>query len=165
MCMSDPEISPETALATAIMTFTHRDSVWGFSPVQHVFGHSPDSTGRILQGPERLPEEFVVESATEDLEKAARLRAEAEKAHSEWVAAQRISRALNSKPRPPFKFKPGDLVYFWRSQEAGQSRRSPGTKQGRFLGPARVLATETKTDEQGQPRAGSSVCGVCGAGV
>ena len=157
MCMSDPEVSPETALATAIMTFNNRDSVRGFSPVQHVFGHSPDSTGRILQGPERLPEEFVVESATEDLEKAARLRAEAEKAHSEWVAAQRISRALNSKPRPPFKFKPGDLVYFWRSQEAGQSRRSPGTKQGRFLGPARVLATETKTDEQGQPRAGSSV--------
>ncbi|CAE7511973.1 unnamed protein product, partial [Symbiodinium pilosum] len=43
-----------------------------------------DKAGVLMQkGPERLPEEFVVESATEDLEKAARLRAEAEKAHGQ----------------------------------------------------------------------------------
>ena len=157
MCSNDPDISPEVALATAISTFNNRDSVRGFSPIQHVFGQSPDSTGRFLQGVERLPEEFMVESATRDLEQAAKRRAEAEKAHSEWVATQRISRALNSKPKPPFNFRPGDLVYFWRSQEAGQSRRSPGSKQGRFLGPARVLATETRQDSQGQARAGSCV--------
>ena len=100
LCVNDPEVSPETALAVAILTFNHRDSVRGFSPIQHVFGHSPDSTGRFLNGVERLPEEFVVESASVNLEQTAKRRAEAEKAHAEWVASQRISRALNSRPRP-----------------------------------------------------------------
>ena len=157
VCMNTPEVTPDVALTTAVTTFNNRDDVRGFSPVQHIFGHSPDSTGRFLQGVQSLPEEFVVESASLELEQAAKLRAEAEKAHAEWVSAQRISRALNTRPRPPFKFKPGDLVYFWRSHEAGQSRRSPGSKQGRFLGPARVLATETRRDEQGQPRPSGSV--------
>ena len=147
ICMNLGEVDSGSALASAVLAFNARDQVRRFSPLQHVFGRSPDSTDQFLSGPERLPEEFVVESATEELQQTALRRAEAEKAHAEWHASQRISRALNSKPRPPFNFKPGDLVYFWRTQEAGQSRRAPGAKHGRFLGPARVLATETRQSE------------------
>ena len=55
------------------------------------------------------------------------------------------------------EFHPGDLVYFWRSQESGQGRTKPGAKGGRFLGPARVLATETRRGDDGSSRPGSAV--------
>ena len=156
-CMNLEEVSPEQALAISIQVFNTRDHVRGFSPLQHVFGRSPDTTGRYLDNPQRLPEEFITESATVELAKEARLRAEAEKSHAEWHAAQRISRALNSRPRPPFDFKPGDLVYFWRTQEAGQGRRAPGSKHGRFLGPARVLAMESRQTGTGEHRDASVI--------
>ena len=48
-------------------------------------------------------------------------------------------------------------MYFWRSQVSGQSRKSPGDKKGQFLGPARILATETKRDADGALQPSSSV--------
>ena len=48
-------------------------------------------------------------------------------------------------------------MYFWRSQVSGQSRKSPGDKKGQFLGPARILATETKWDADGALQPSSSV--------
>ncbi|CAE7738557.1 RE1 [Symbiodinium sp. CCMP2456] len=157
VCTSQENVSPETALTHAIAAFNSREQVRGFSPIQHVFGRSPDVTGRLLQQPGSIPEELVVESATEELEASARLRAEAEKAHAEWHAAQRISRARNSKARPKADYQAGDLVYFWRTQESGQGRKAPGTKHGRFLGPARVLAVEARREEDGSLRSASVV--------
>ena len=83
ICMNLEEVDSGNALASAVLAFNARDQVRGFSPLQHVFGRSPDSTDRFLSGPERLPEEFVVESATEALQQAALRRAEAEKAHAD----------------------------------------------------------------------------------
>ena len=140
------DVSPEEALALA-----------GFSPIQHAFGRSPDTTGRILVGTTDLPEEPLVECATADFARTARLRAEAEHAHAKWTAEQRISRALNSRPRPIYDYQPGELVYFWRSQESGKARNQPGSKNGRFLGPARILATERRQDSDGTLRPGSAV--------
>ena len=114
-------------------------------------------TGRIVQNPEGLAEECLIESADAEFEQSARLRAEAEKAHAQWQAEQRITRALNSRAKPVHDYQPGELVYFWRTQEAGQGRRQPGHKQGRFLGPARVLATETRRESDGSLRPGSAV--------
>ena len=157
ICLSQEGVTPETALAMAITTFNAREQIRGFSPIQHVFGRSPDVTGRLLHVPGTIPDELVVESATEEFEASARLRAEAEKAHAEWHAAQRISRAKNSKARPRAHYQAGDLVYFWRTQESGQGRKSPGMKHGRFLGPARVLAVEAKREDDGSIREGSTV--------
>ena len=98
-------------------------------------------TGRLLDGLHEVPDEMLVESASQDFERSARLRSEAEQAHSRWVTDQRISRAL----------------YFWRSQASGQSRKKPGISTGRFLAPARILATETRQDETGHLRPGSAV--------
>ncbi|CAE7348582.1 RE1 [Symbiodinium sp. KB8] len=52
---------------------------------------------------------------------------------------------------------PGDLVFFWRSQGGGQGRTQPGNKHGSFLGPARVLACETRRDSDGNARPGSAI--------
>ena len=157
LASDDEDATPETLLAQAVHVFNARDHVRGFSPVQHVFGRSPDITGRLTADPHQVPDELVVESAGEEFEKSARLRAEAEKAHAQWHTEQRISRALNSRAKPVHDYRPGDLIYFWRSQESGQGRRKPGSKQGRYLGPARVLATETRRESDGTLRPGSSV--------
>ena len=125
LASDDEDATPETLLAQTIHTFNARDHVRGFSPVQHAFGRSPDITGRLIASPDQVPDELVVESACEDFERSARQRAEAEKAHAQWHAEQRISRALNSRAKPVFDYRPGDLIYFWRSQESGQGRRKP----------------------------------------
>ena len=101
--------------------------------------------------------EPILNRPHEEFAREARLRAEAEKALSEWMAEQRIQRALNSRTRPAYQYQPGDLVYFWRTQESNKSKRQPGTNQGRFLGPARVLAMETKADEAGTRRPGHAI--------
>ncbi|OLP93409.1 Copia protein [Symbiodinium microadriaticum] len=151
------QVTPEEALSQAVHVFNARDHVRGFSPIQHAFGRSPDTTGRLLEHHNKVPDELVVESATEEFERSARLRAEAEKAHAQWHMEQRITRALNSRSKPVYDFRPGELVYFWRTQESGQGRRQPGSKHGKFLGPARVLATETRREADGTLRPGSAV--------
>ena len=153
----DPDISSEEALSLSIRTFNEREQIRGFSPIQHAFGRSPDATGRLGGGPQELPDELLVESATADFERTVARRATAEKALADWQAAQRLSRANNSRSRPIPDFEPGELVYFWRTQDASQGRVSPGSKRGRFLGPARVLALERKPGEDGVSRAGNAI--------
>ena len=157
LAADNDQVTPEEALSQAVHVFNARDHVRGFSPIQHAFGRSPDTTGRLLEHHNQVPEELVIESATEEFEKSARLRAEAEKAHAQWHMEQRITRALNSRSKPVYDFRPGELVYFWRTQESGQGRRQPGTKHGKFLGPARILATETRREADGTLRPGSAV--------
>ncbi|CAE7864870.1 RE1 [Symbiodinium sp. KB8] len=153
----DDQRTPEEALSLAVEVFNSREQIRGFTPIQHAFGRNPDVTGRLIKRPGDLPDEWVVENANEDFARAAQARASAEKALCDWQAQQRISRAMNSRSRPRAQYAPGDLVYFWRTQESGQGRKAPGSKHGRFLGPARVLATEGRREEDGALRAGSAV--------
>ena len=157
MSDDDEQASPENLLSMAVSVFNQREQVRGFSPVQHAFGRSPDITGRLVSTCTEVPDDLIVECATAEFEQSAKLRVAAEKAHAEWNAAQRISRAVNSKSRPRHVYQPGELVYFWRSQESGQGRHKPGSKQGRFLGPARILAVESKRDPDGSLLPKSSV--------
>ena len=64
---------------------------------------------------------------------------------------------MNSRTRPLQQYQPGDLVFFWRTQESGQGKRSPGTKHGRFLGPARILAMEPRKNSDGEGRPSHAV--------
>ena len=157
ICQADPEISPDEAVSTAIGTFNQRDMVRGFSPAQHVLGQSPDEQGRFSRPLDGVHPGLLIESAQGEFARSVKRRAEAEKAHAEWNAAQRQVRAANSRSRPSYEYRPGELVFFWRSQKDAKSRRSPGNKHGSFLGPARVLATETRRDTDGHVRPGSSV--------
>ena len=153
----DKDVSPEAALCQAIRTFNEREQIRGFTPIQHAFGRSPDATGRLGGGPQELPDELLVESDTQDFERTLQRRAAAEKALADWQAAQRLSRARNSRARPLPDYEPGELVYFWRTQDATQGRRSPGSKRGRFLGPARILAMEQRTAEDGTRRVAGAI--------
>ncbi|CAE7839318.1 RE1 [Symbiodinium sp. CCMP2592] len=157
LAAADPEVSAEECLSVAVSTFNQREMVRGFSPTQHVLGHSPDSTGRHIHSAALLPEEPILSSSPEELKREARLRAEAEKALADWTAQQRVTKALNSRTRPHQQYQPGDLVFFWRTQESGQGKRSPGTKHGRFLGPARILATEVRRNPDGSTRDGHAI--------
>jgi len=57
------------------------------------------------------------------------------------------------RSRPTRAYQPGDLVYIWRKQVSGQKT----SKVGRFIGPARVLATEQHTSPDGHGKTGSSI--------
>ncbi|CAE7633802.1 RE1, partial [Symbiodinium sp. CCMP2456] len=156
-CLGEEGINPEEALATAVMTFNHRDIVRGFSPVQHALGHNPDQVGPVMEVINQAPVSMLWEDPQGEVERASRLRAAAEGAHASWIARQRIVRAQNSKGQPVLDFQPGELVYLWRAQTGQQGRRQPGDKHGQFIGPARILATEKKKDESGHLVPGSSV--------
>ena len=157
LCAVEPDISLEEALATAVRVFNQRDVIRGFSPYQHALGRQPDETDRVIESLQGYPPELLVENATGEFERSAHLRAEAEKGHSDWQARQRLVRAANSRHKPRLDFEPGELVFFWRTQESGKHKRHPGAKQGRFLGPARILAVESKREPDGLLKAGSSV--------
>ena len=153
----DENLSPKEALAEAVAAFNHKELVRGFSPAQHILGQAPDETGRFLAASEQLPPDLLVENAAGEFERAVRLRSEAEKALSEWNANQRILRAKHSRHRPSFHYRPGELVFYWRTQDSNKGRRQPGGKHGRFLGPARILATESRAQEDGSIRPGGAV--------
>ena len=153
----DESLTPEQVLSEAVTTFNNKELVRGYSPAQHILGQAPDETGRFLPAGEGLPPGLLCENASGEFERSVLRRAEAEKALCEWAAKQRLMRAKHSRHRPCYNYVPGELVFYWRSQEANKSRRQPGGKHGRFLGPARILATESRKGENGQLKPGSVV--------
>ena len=154
LASEQPTISAEEALSTAVQVFNHRELVTGYSPVQHAMGIAPDATGRFIHSLDGRAHDLVVGNPTGEFEDTVEKMKVAEQAHSEWNARERIKRALNSRSRENRDFRPGDLVYYWRKQLP----KSMGpTKMGGYLGPARVLVTETKREPDGQLRKGSAV--------
>ena len=152
--MEQPDLSAEEALNTAVQVFNRREMVRGYSPVQHALGIAPDPTGRFVHSLEGRSREIVVGNPTGEFPKQIEQMKVAEQAHSEWNARERIKRALNSRSRNPKDYRPGDLVYYWRKQ---MPKGMQSSKSGGYLGPARVLITETKRETDGSLRAGSSV--------
>ena len=157
LCAADGMISAEEALATAVRTFNQRDLIRGFSPAQHVLGQVPDETGRIDVSTPALPPELLIENPNTEFQQAVSRRLEAEKAHAEWNAQQRLNRAANSRSRPVMDYQPGELVFYWRQQDSAKNKQGPSSKRGYFMGPARVLATESKRNPDGSLQPGSSV--------
>ena len=157
LAQEEPDTDPAELLSCVVRVFNQREIIRGFSPIQHAFGRAADTTGRLINEAHSLPDELQIENADGEFEKNVQRQSSAEKAFSEWQAHQRILRASHSRARPNRDYIPGELVYFWRTQESGKHKVAPGTHKGRFLGPARVLATETRRDEQGLLRPGSAV--------
>ena len=157
---AEETISAEEALATAVRVFNQRDLVRGFAPAEHVLGQTPDETGRIDVMSPAVPPELLCENPNTEFEQAVRRRAQAEAAHAEWNAQQRLKRAANSRTRPVFDYQPGELVFYWRQQDSSRHRQGPNSKKGQFMGPARaarVLAMETKREPNGNLKPGSTV--------
>ena len=153
MAIENTEKDPDDLLSVAVKTFNDRDLVRGFSPSQHVLGRAPDESGKFIAPQTTNGLDSMVPNPGEDCQEGIKLRMQAEQALSEWQAHQRTNRALQSRAKPRYNYTPGELVYFWRKQISG---KKPG-KNGMFLGPARILAIETKRDSEGNLKPGSSI--------
>ena len=70
----------------------------------------------------------------------------AEKTFIETQAEERVSRAQLSGHRVMRQVFPGDLVYYWRNM-VPKKDRTTGYNKGRYLGPARVIATESRPSD------------------
>ena len=152
-----PDVAPEDALAESIRAQNCRELIRGYSPVQHVLGKSPDETDRIFNPNMANSPELSYESAPHGHLTSESLRLSAEKAFLEWNSQNRINRAMQSRHKRLLNYSAGDLVYIWRKQVTGADAKPNNDTKGRFIGPARVLATEKKRDDQGHLIAGSAV--------
>ena len=142
----DDELDIHSLLPHATYVWNQREQVRGYSPYQHALGRCPDSDGRVFS--ERLhdlPMELLQDPEGE-VEVAQSLRNQAEKVFIDWQLQEKLTRARNSKHRTPKTILPGDLVFYWRVQNSNSDKLNSWTR-GNYVGPARVLATETKRDE------------------
>ena len=161
LILADHGMTVEEALAESARVFNHREMVRGYSPVQHVLGRAPDETGRFVHSLCNPLPETLLENPNGEFERNVERMKQAEQALSEWQAQQKVTKALNSKGQRLMDYRPGDLIYYWRKQIKGE----PAHKNGKFLGPARILATESKRDPDGTLRKGSAAWCVRGRRV
>jgi hypothetical protein len=149
------DMAPQEAFTRALWARNRRDQYLGFSPFQHAMGLSPDDDGNLGKSQlENLP--LSTDSGISgEFGHNVRAMVIAEKAFLDEQAHQRLLRAERSGHRRTKDFVPGDLVYYWRKQVLAKDG-PVGFKGGKFLGPARVLATETKPG-QGNLRPGSII--------
>ncbi|CAE7858507.1 unnamed protein product [Symbiodinium microadriaticum] len=139
------------AFARAIWASNNRDQYSGYSPLQHAFGRSPNELGQL--GESKLRDIPILTESGVSAEFGVDVKAmvTAEKAFLEEQAHARLRRAELSGARTMKHFCPGDLVYAWRRM----TPKADGNKHfkgGRFVGPYRVLGTETRVEESGELR-------------
>ena len=111
LTLHDENVTSREALAEAVTTFNHKELVRD-SHLRSIFWDRPDETGRFLPASQQLPPDLLVEHPAGEFERAVQRRAEAEKALIEWNATQRITRAMNSRHRPSYNYRPGELVFY-----------------------------------------------------
>ena len=149
-----PEMSEEELVGRAVWIGNARDLYRGFSPLQHAAGRTPDEDMRMFESTEEKP---LNNDVLEDGGFGQNIRAMclAEKTFIDEQARQRVQRAQAMGHRKSQYFVPGDLVFYWRKQQAGKQHAN--FPKGRFLGPARILATESRKDSEGVLRPGSVI--------
>ncbi|CAE7547481.1 RE1 [Symbiodinium sp. CCMP2592] len=131
--------------------------VQGFSPAQWAFGRDFGVDGRLFESEQGLP---LVQNATDpghSFHDHLAVRQAAEDVARKSQASYQLGRLLNMKSRRKVQFVPGDLVFYRRVQPPSDTPAHPGlgfakVGQGRWFGPARVLASETRSDAQGMNR-------------
>ena len=148
-----PGTTPQELLGRSLWVCNQREIYKGHSPIQHVLGRTPDDHDRLFQSEDQIPIRGEL-MADGGYRADVRMRATAEKAFAEAQAKSRLERAERMGHRRCKTFLPGDLVYYWRQQLPPGERGA--FQSGKFIGPARVLATETRREE-GHLRPGSVV--------
>ncbi|CAE7779651.1 RE2, partial [Symbiodinium microadriaticum] len=141
--------------SAAARNTVHR--VQGFSPAQWAFGRDFGPGGRLFESDQDLPavQNSLLEGHT--FRDHMEVRQAAEDIARRSQASYQLGRLLNMKTRRKVQFVPGDLVYYRRVQPPADLPAHPGlgfakVGLGRWFGPARVLATETRNDAQGASR-------------
>ena len=101
-CMAQEEndiSAQDDALSEAFRALNHRDTIRGFSPVQHVLGRAPDEAGRFFTPLNPIALETILDSERQDMEQQHHRRMVAEQSFLEWQAKDRLTRASASKSR------------------------------------------------------------------
>lgn len=150
------DMSLHELFCRALWASNSKDNYLGFSPLQHAMGRSPDEWGHLfdskIKGYPIHPAQHMDGGFSENI----RAMAIADQKFSEFQATERLARAVAAGRRPMKSFVPGDLVFFWRKQVPGGVGKG-FSWTGQFVGPARVLAVETRVEEDGSLRPGSVV--------
>ena len=128
--------------------------VGGYAPAQWAFGRFPEEDLNPASASH-------VQMPGHPLEVQLRLRREAEAQYKKQQDLAKLSRATNSRAAPVNQFLPGDLVYYKRfktprDRPAHDEVDVPRLRVGRWFGPGRVLAAETRVREEGIYRSASS---------
>ncbi|CAJ1422108.1 unnamed protein product [Effrenium voratum] len=147
-------VDPFGALTSVVAAHNTMERVQGFSPCQWVFGRQFTLSGRLFD--DGMEDSIFGSQGTpgHSMQKNLQLRLRAESVYRKSQAQDKISRALNTRGRPQARFLPGDLVYYKRVKPPADSPANlmVSQKLWRWWGPARVLATETRTDLAGEER-------------
>ena len=146
------QMSTSEAFARAVWASNNRDQYLGYSPLQHAFGRSPNELGQLGDSMMRDTPVLTENGVSAEFGVDVRAMLTAEKAFLEAQAKERLRRAELSGRRGMQQFCPGDLVYAWRRMTPKHDG-SKHFKGGQFVGPYRVLATETRTTSDGELRA------------
>ena len=147
------EATDKQLLAQCLWVINCRTIYRGYSPMQYVLGKTPDDCWRVDKQDREFPihPDLILDNGFQQDEK---IRKEAEKAFVEEQCKGRVERAERMGNRAYKTFNPGDLVYYW-CRQLPKSEKSH-FRTGKFLGPARVLATETR-NEEGVLRPGGTI--------
>ncbi|CAE6919208.1 unnamed protein product [Symbiodinium sp. KB8] len=105
----------------------------GYSPAQRMIGENPKTTGELLS--DELVEAALLGDGPE-IQKKVAARTAAQKAFAEVNNSQAIRRALRARPRTTKVFRPGDIVFVWRTW------RSQGVRRACWTGPGVVVLPE-----------------------
>lgn len=146
-----PDMEATEVIVRSTWVCNNEEQYKGYIPMQQVLGRAPDESGRFFEDPTTRPGYLEDGGFREDIH----IRRTASQAFAEEIAKRRLERAERSGHRRLTDYVPGDLVYFWRKQVPLNEKTTQMV--GTFLGPARVLATETRRDTEGNLRPGSII--------
>ncbi len=157
-----PTENPRLAAYSMVAAHNSISRVGGYAPVQWAFGRDfTDDTN--------LPSMTSQATSGHEMSENLKLRLSAEKRFLEMQAAQKLSRAMNSKTRLVTKYIPGDLIYYKRykppaDRPAHELVDMPRLRVSRWYGPAKVISVETRVSEEGTSRSPSSIVWAVGQG-
>ena len=149
--MAGDNIDPFRAILNVVAAHNTVHRTKGFSPAQWAFGRDFGSDGRLFDSEHGLPcvQAKLYNDTTfgENLN----IREAAATVYRKSQADHQMTRLLNMKTRPSRQFMPGDLVFYRRvkppsDRPAHPALGAPKINGGRWYGPGRVVATETRSD-------------------
>ena len=153
--LRNEDLHPRRAAWSMCAGHNHVARVGGFSPAQWAFG-------RDVPDPDNMAALSSQADPNHEMSDNLQLRLRAENRYRELQSKAKISRALNSKVQKTTQFLPGDLVYYKRFKvpsdfAANMDLDIPNMKVSRWYGPGRVLACETRLEDDGVTRAAANV--------
>ena len=160
--LRNEDVPPRRAVYAMTTAHNHLSRVGGFAPAQWAFGRQVDDLDNVAI---HTSEGTADHAMSDNLQ----LRLRAEKKYLELHARAKISRALNTRGKPSVRFLPGDLVFYKRYKvpsdfPAHELVDQPRLRISRWYGPGRVLASETRVQEEGTRRTAASTVWVVAQG-